>query len=604
MFRRFLVVLILLAATASGQLVKDAGPTTEPWRPVAGGSLAADFRVLISPGVAPAVVHVNGTVCPLPAGTPLTTRYDWDFGDPAGRYNRLTGFNAAHLYDHGGTYLITLTVTGEDGAVRTTTAKVLIAPNTRKSLFVSPDGSDRNDGRSEDAPLRSLPQAFNMLTDGCEIRLLAGGTFNVDSTLQVHKSDVLIGRYGVGADPVLMLNKVDGTPTVKGHHGMIALDNRCDGVLIERITVDSPYGVAETDPAPKVGIDSIIVRGRNITFREMTFNNVDTAINANGNPMGMLVQDCRAPSKVGLRAYLIWGQGTDHVYLGNMVANSTREHCIRLSSVDRVLIFGNDFTNLNRQNLDKDDYSKGTVEMHRGSYAYIAGNTVHDGTIRVGPLGLHGEDAGTATDWAVIENNRVTNTKIYAVSGAHHIMMRNNLIFADDSNGFEITGPGGDNRTNGDLFVLNNTVVNNGTKGSFIYTGGHVDGITVINNLFVSAGPRPAKGGTSAIYTESADLADFRAISHNVWPTFGGGAVVFTAHHGRSAEELKAMPQYAGNNVEADVSVDSEGTPTTAAGATVEGEPLPAVRFDRQGKPRPAGKTTAGAVEIQNNKNH
>jgi hypothetical protein len=148
--------------------------------------------------------------------------------------------------------------------------------------------------------------------------------------------------------------------------------------------------------------------------------------------------------------------------------------------------------------------------------------------------------------------------------------------------------------------VLNNTVVNNGSKGSFLYVGGHVDGITVMNNLFVTYGGKP---GASAIYNESADFADFKAVSHNVWPTFGGKPALFAAHRGVGAEQLKGMPQVS-DNVRADVAVDADGVPRVDADATDEGEPLAAVRFDRRGTPRPAGKISAGAVEIPDNKNH
>ena len=33
-------------------------------------------------------------------------------------------------------------------------------------------------------------------------------------------------------------------------------------------------------------------------------------------------QDCIAPLETGLRAYLAWVEGTDHVYLGNVAVNS------------------------------------------------------------------------------------------------------------------------------------------------------------------------------------------------------------------------------------------------------------------------------------------
>jgi PKD repeat protein len=596
MMKRWIALLaaFLLTSPAAAQVQP---PASELWHPKPGDN-PATFGILISPGVAPAVVHVDGLNCPLPVGTPLTTRYDWDFGDPHGKYNTLTGFNAAHLYDFPGTYTITLKVTGEDGRVRTSTGSVIITANVRKQFFVANGGSDRNDGLSAETPFATVQQAFNKLTDGCEIRLMAGGTFEANSALVVKKSDVLIGRYGPGPDPVLMLSRVEGTK----QHGVISIDGKCSGVLIERLTIDSPYGVAENAEAAKVGVDGVVARGRNISLREVTFLNVDTAVNANGFPVGLLVQDCRSPGKTTLRAYMIWGQGSNHVYIGNLCANSTREHCIRLSSLDHVLVYHNGFANLDRRPIDKYDYSKGVIEMHRGTYAYIAGNTVLDGTIRVGPLALHGEDPSSATDWSVIENNRVTDTEIFLKAGAHHVMIRNNLVFAGAGHAITIGGPDGDGRVVRDVSILNNTAVDMTTTGMFLKVWGHVDGgITLADNLFVAPHLEPGTDGASAVNVEMPDLSDFRSISHNVWPTVAGGKVFVIAKQGKTAAEWNAMPQVSGDSY-AEVGVNAQGVPTTNPAAVDAGEAEPAVPFDRNGKLRPTTRPAVGAVEITGNK--
>jgi PKD repeat protein len=596
----------LIALLATFLLTRLAGaqvqpPAPELWHPKPGDN-PATFGILISPGVAPAVVHVDGLNCPIPVGTPLTTRYDWDFGDSHGKYNTLTGFNAAHLYDYPGTYTITLKVTGEDGRVRTSTGSVIITANARKQFFVANGGSDGNDGLTPNTPFSSVKHAFDKLIDGSEIRLMAGGTFEANSALVVKKSDVLIGRYGPGPDPVLMLSRVDGTK----QHGVISIDSKCSGVLIERITIDSPYGVADDAEAPKVGIEGIVARGRDISVREVTFLNIDTGVNANGFPNGLLVQDCRSPGKTTLRAYMIWGQGTNHVYLGNLCANSTREHCIRLSSLDHVLVYHNDFTNLDRRPADKYDYSKGAIEMHRGTYAYIAGNTVRDGTIRVGPLALHGEDPSSATDWSVIENNRVIDTEIFVKPGSHHVMIRNNLVFFSGAgHAIDVVGPDGDGRTSRDISILNNTAVDLSTKGMFLKVWGHVDaGITLADNLFVAPHLDPGTDGTSAVNTEMPDLADFKAVSHNVWPVLANaadGKVFVIARQGKTAAEWKAMPQVSGESF-ADVDVDAEGVPTTNAAAIDAGDRQPAVPLDRNGVARPTTRPSAGAVQLVGNK--
>ena len=54
-------------------------------------------------GMAPFAVHAYALDSNLGAGTPLTATYEWDFGDPNGKYNKLRGWNVAHVYDNSGT---------------------------------------------------------------------------------------------------------------------------------------------------------------------------------------------------------------------------------------------------------------------------------------------------------------------------------------------------------------------------------------------------------------------------------------------------------------------------------------------------------------------
>jgi hypothetical protein len=60
------------------------------------------------------------------------------------------------------------------------------------------------------------------------------------------------------------------------------------------------------------------------------------------------MQRCTAPSVTGVRSYMIYVQGSDFVIVGDTVANSTREHCLRVDGADRVLIAYNDLNNLDR----------------------------------------------------------------------------------------------------------------------------------------------------------------------------------------------------------------------------------------------------------------
>jgi PKD repeat protein len=550
---------LLIAAMALGQPA-PAPPVTQP--------VAADrpsFSILLSPGVAPCAIHVNALHFPLHAGTPLTARYDWDFGDPGSRFNTLGGFVAAHLYDYPGRYTITLTVTDEAGRKQSASAKIVIAPDRRHRIYLSPEGVDQNTGTSPDAPIRSLARAAKLLKDECEVLFQAGATYEINSAFQVNHQDIVLDRYGNGADPVLM--NVKRGPT-------ISLQKQDDGVVIQHLIFDSPHPVEANAEAPKVGVDAVAARGRNVVVRGCTFLNIDDGINANGLPQGLLVQDCKAPLATGLRAYLVWGQGQDHVYLGNSAANSTREHIVRMSGLDRVLIAYNDFTNLDRRPADKYDYSKGDIEMHRGSYAYIAHNAVSDGPLRAGPLGLGGEPPTSATDWVVMDGNTLKNTCISVNAGSHHIMIRDNVIHLDHAQAIIIQSPDRAGRISGDITIAHNTAINQSDTGAFIKVWGHAEGITLTNNLFVAPHLKPGTNGTAAVNTAEDDLGSFREISHNVWPlptTFTKGTtdgVCVIGHRGYvNAKAWTAIPQVKDDtftNVEVDEQSRRIAPPPTA----------------------------------------
>jgi hypothetical protein len=86
-------------------------------------------------------------------GTVLDARYTWDFGGPNGagaistatpdqysapayNANRLTGWNAAHVYSAPGQYRITLTVTDKAGTAFTAQKQVSVKPSERQDIYV------------------------------------------------------------------------------------------------------------------------------------------------------------------------------------------------------------------------------------------------------------------------------------------------------------------------------------------------------------------------------------------------------------------------------------------------------------------------------------
>jgi PKD repeat protein len=529
----------------------------------------------------------------------LTAQYDWDFDDPRGRFDHLQGFNAAHVYDQPGRYTIRLTVTDETGDAQSATATIVISPDNRRRIYVSPEGSDSNTGLTPEAPFRSLGRAFKAVKDNCEVLLRAGAKYETSVAFSINHRDILIGRYDSGADPVVVRTKGSGSMA-------LGTENHCDGVTIEHITFQSPYAADPNGPAPKVGVSAIRAGGRNITVRNCSFMNLDDAVNANGSPHGLLIEDCTSPSVTGLRGYFLWGQGSDIVVLGNTVANSTREHNLRVTGVQRMLVAENTFANLDRRPADPGDESKGCIEMHRGSDFYIVHNNVTDGPVRTGPLGLN-EEASSATDWVVIDGNTLQDTKIFVNSGSHHIMVRNNIVRNERDQAVTIGGPDKQGRISGDLSIINNTGINDSDSGSFLRLWGHADGIILKNNLFIAPGLKPGSNGTAVVNTVENDLSSFTEIERNIWPlptVFGAetkDGVCFvgpgTGNNYRNPAAWSAFPQVKEDRF-VDVPVDEQGIPTPDSAAVGYALPTPGLRQDHDGKPRSPHTPTAGAIEI------
>ena len=513
-----------------------------------------------------AAVHVHGIESVLNGGDALAARYEWDFGDPSGRYNKLTGFNAAHVYDKAGVYTITLTVTNDTGASAKATLKVNVDAEERRTVYVDNRGSDKNDGSSPTKAVKTAARAFELAGDDTRILFKRGQKFTIDRALVINDDRVLVGAYGTGELPTLY--RVEGPGP-----SMIRTTSDAEDVTIQDLAFDSEWDVEKNEEAPKIGTSAIYAGGTNITVRDVEFLNVNTGVNANQMPTGLLVMDTAATSNVGLRGYHVWGQGTDLVLLGNVSHNSTREHNFRTSGADRILVAYNDFGQEDRGAVDAKDSQKGCIEIHRGAYAYVTNNVVYGGVLRAGPHGGATEADDTETAWVVMENNRLDDVGIQLYAGAHHVMIRNNVIERHTSMrhgpAIGLMGPDEDHRLNGDVYILNNTVIERRASGTFLklYGAQQADGITVKGNLWVNAGFRPGSNSNAAIYASEDNLRSFKEISGNVWatpksaPKWAAGGVCYVgaawgdADGYRTPEQWNKLPEVGQDYFTNDVSI-------------------------------------------------
>lgn len=493
-------------------LVPVAPPATQPaTRP--GTPSDERFTVFLVDGMAPATVHVHALNLQAVAGNPLDCRYEWDFGDPGSPYNVLPGWNAAHHYREPGQYTISLRLTDPRGNVTLHAQQIRLMPERRAIVFVAADGDDRNDGGDPRRPLRSWTRASLAVRDNVKIALRRGDVFDVVTPMKVNAGGVQIVSYG---DPALPQPVLRFSGELKSVPMIETLKDARD-LVVSDLCFDSAYNSdTEKDGMP----DAIRGSGQNLTIRNCTFVNVGYALNSNGKPRGVLVQDCVSPLETGLRSYFAWVQGQDHVYLGNRVANSTREHVLRVNDGHRLLIFGNDFSNLDRRPADKIDTGKGSCVVQSGSFAYVSGNRLRRGPIGVGPLdGRDGmKNPAARFRFAVVENNRI-GTTLFVNHGADDVVIRNNLARKADAAAIQVAGFSAEfKRGTSNLTIEDNTILNPNPRGGMLRVENKVDGIRLLRNVYVAPQLETGTHGSAALYVAASSLAWFSEISDNVWP--------------------------------------------------------------------------------------
>lgn len=546
-------------------------------------------------------VQANAVSSTIPTGSALTAKYEWDFGDASGKYNVLRGWNAGHAYEKAGTYTVKLTVTDEGGRTTTLTTTVTVAADTRRTIYVSAAGNDANNGLSEAQAVKTITRANALMSDDVKVLFRRGDTFKTNVELNVSKKNILVGAYGSGNRPVLY--HIAG-----GVNGVVAVYQNAVNTVVRDIVFDSEF-LPNGNVASAIPTKAIYAAGTNMSVRNCEFRNVNYAVDAYRAPSGLLVQDNAAPLMTGVRGYLVWGEGSDHVYLGNSMVNSTREHVFRAYNVTRILIAYNDVRNADRSADDALDYSKGVIELQTGSWAYVFNNKVQDGPIRVGPRGGDMEAATTANDWVVIERNTLTNTPVSVMPGAHNVFIRNNVVTeSDGDSSIKVVARDSDGRVVRDVWIVNNTGYNPSQQGSFIRVDGQAERITMMNNLFVM--PKMFVGdGTGSVYIADDDLAGFKNISYNVWQapqktilwadggvnwvkTLWGDAVGY-----KTPTEWDAYGQV-NNDTFSNTSI-SGWTPSTSSKAANYAVKIAGVFEDYYGNARPvSGNMTAGAVEV------
>ena len=505
------------------------------------------IQLLGNGGQAEHSVFVDALSSNLGSGTPLTAQYQWNFGDPGSRFNVLPGWNAGHIYDNPGTYTVTLTITNDAGKTSSVSTQLTIGGNSRRTIYVDAWGNDGNSGLSPNSPVRTWRRANQLSGDNTTVLFHRGEEFDFDDSFQINNRNLVIGAYGSGSAPVMM--KVPGPG-----HGIFYMGPSSDQVVIENLAFDSVWK-PQGNIANEIDAVGVYPNGHNITVRDNTFYNVNSAVDAYQGPTGFLLEDNSAPLQTGIRGYFEWMNGTEQVIVGNYVANSTREHIMRSSSPDttKILIAGNNFDKPNRQNVDPNDAQKTTINIRAGSYIYVADNQLADAAVVFGPDGSLSAD--TSVEWIVMDGNRVHNAQIYLHGSVHHAEVRNNLTDVEVTQQIwlDTDDPTYSSRHMYDVTVEHNTGVLQGNIGVMLMIdGSNSNSIVVKNNLFSAPNLQPGNDFAASVVIHAWDVRTVSLFSHNVWaPSWWGfhpvqGGVNFIApvldpNHFCTAQEWNAM---------------------------------------------------------------
>jgi len=461
-------------------------------------------------------VEVNAFNSLLHAGSPLTAQYHWNFGDPTGRYNDLTGWNAGHVYDRPGTYRITLQLADAAGQSSTAASIITVAPDNRPVVYVDNNGSDSNDGSTPDQAVLTPARAFQLAGSNTKVEFRRGQTFQVNQTLSLSGHDMYVGAYDDGANPILMRNAGDGPMT-------LFVTPAASNATIQDLTFDSP-NPAINGVGTELSVSGVWAASTNVVVRGCTFLNLETAVDGEAQPHGIILQDNSAPLLTGLRGYFAWVDGTDWSILGNTVANSTRQHVVRGNDmgIKGVLIADNDFAKVCHPE-DPGEFMKTTIDFRGGSYIYISHNMLRFGTVALYPDELAGVHQNVS--WVVFEDNWMSGQLKFG-NGFDHGMVRNNVLTLTGTCQIYVvaTDVKHYNTKITDLTITHNTGLLDASAGQFLELAGPPSpgAVTLTDNLLVAPRLQTGKDMSAAVLVDWSDLSSFGLISGNVWPAPSG----------------------------------------------------------------------------------
>lgn len=365
----------------------------------------------------------------------------------------------------------------------------------------------------------TLPSAMLQMGNNKRLLLKAGETF-ANTGITIPWSNVEIGRWGEGPDPVLM-----SSATGRMQHLVLTGTD----IQVRGVKLDSNKAVADTAAAPDIPDNGIMIRGQRIVLDNVTFGNLSIAISGSDPAKDVLVQSCNALLATGLRLYFAWPAGQNWCIRDCTAANSTRGAIIR-GAGSNVLIDTCTFTNLDRRPMgDSGDYDNETIKPEAGAEDWTVINSTLTGPIYIGPLDLLNAD-GTPqnpsgrTRRITFLCNKITGERIRVRHGCENVLFQGNTIAGTGSTTvIELVGYSEKfNRDSRGIRCINNTISTPSASCSLMQLNAPSPGLSIGRDIEIDgnrfiAPALLANAANVPFVNRGASWASFRLIARNNW---------------------------------------------------------------------------------------
>jgi hypothetical protein len=363
---------------------------------------------------------------------------------------------------------ITAVSTATQGQSATATLTLLAALPAGTTYYVAPTGSDTNPGTIT-APFKTLQHAAAIAVAGDTV-LARQGTYNALLT-PPYSGNTTSGPITF-ASYAGELATIDGTglKIPGGQNGLITL-NSVSYVIIEGFQLQN-YTTSSLSAVP-IGIyitgassgDQII----NNRITKITTTAKTNPTQCGSDALGMAVYGNKAPASIN--GLVISGNEIDHLLTGCSETMSID------GNVDGYQVTSNLVHDNNNIGIDSIGFEKVSPNpaYDQARNGEIRGNMVYNITSYGNPdYGKQYAADGIYVDGGTmitIEQNTVTETDLGIELASEHkghitsyITARNNLVYANNSNGISIGGYGANRGGSQSVTIVNNTLFNNDTK--------------------------------------------------------------------------------------------------------------------------------------------